>query len=72
MNPNCTPESASDVVLVFESQEDWNQHGGPELMAFVSNDNKWCYVVFNDLSFDQVFEVDLRELNWGQKEKETE
>jgi hypothetical protein len=34
MNPNCDPNSPSDMVLLFETKSGWNQHGGPELFTF--------------------------------------
>ena len=34
MNPNCKMDSPPDMVLIFETKDGWNQHGGPELFTF--------------------------------------
>ena len=48
VNPNCEPDSAGDVVLLFETKAGWNQHGGPELFAFDNHDPKGGCVLLND------------------------
>ncbi|MHC4300963.1 MAG: hypothetical protein ACYS7Y_27125 [Planctomycetota bacterium] len=48
MNPNCTPDSPSDMVLLFETKAGWNQHGGPEIFTFDNHDPKGGCVLFND------------------------
>jgi len=48
MNSNCTPDSAADMVLLFETKAGWNQHGGPELFTFDNHDPKGGCVLSND------------------------
>ncbi len=51
MNPNCTPDSPPDMVLLFESRPGWNQHGGPELFTFDNHDPKGgCVLLHSDQS----------------------
>lgn len=38
MNPDCTPDSAPETVLLFETRAGWNQHGGSE--SFVLNNHE--------------------------------
>lgn len=48
INPACRPNSPGDVVLLFETQAGWNQHGGPELFTFDNHDPKGGCVLLND------------------------
>jgi len=48
MNPNCRPDSPPDTVLLFETKDGWNQHGGPELFTFDNHDPKGGCVLLND------------------------
>ena len=48
MNPNCKPDSPGDMVLLFETKDGWNQHGGPELFTFDNHDPKGGCVLLND------------------------
>ncbi len=48
MNPNCEPNSPGDMVLLFETDAGWNQHGGPELFTFDNHDPKGGCVLLND------------------------
>ncbi|MHC4302455.1 MAG: hypothetical protein ACYS7Y_34785 [Planctomycetota bacterium] len=48
MNPNCKPDSPSDMVLLFETNAGWNQHGGPEIFTFDNHDPKGGCVLLND------------------------
>jgi hypothetical protein len=48
MNPNCKHDSPGDMVLLFETKDGWNQHGGPELFTFDNHDPKGGCVLFNN------------------------
>ena len=48
MNPNCKPDSPTDMVLLFETKAGWNQHGGPELFTFDNHDPRGGCVLLND------------------------
>jgi len=48
MNPNCEPNSPPDMVLLFETDIGWNQHGGPELFTFDNHDPRGGCVLLND------------------------
>jgi len=65
MNPNCKPDSPSDMVLLFETKAGWNQHGGPELFTFDNHDPKGGCVLLNDgtVKFIRTIE-ELRQLRW--------
>ncbi|MHC4117194.1 MAG: hypothetical protein ACYSWO_06770 [Planctomycetota bacterium] len=65
LNPNCKPDSPSDIVLLFETKAGWNQHGGPELFTFDNHDPKGGCVLLNDgtVKFIRTTEQ-LRQLRW--------
>lgn len=65
MNPNCKPNSAADTVLLFETADGWNQHGGPELFTFDNHDPKGGCVLLNDgtVKFIRTKE-ELHQLRW--------
>jgi len=65
MNPNCQPDSSPDMVLLFETQDGWNQHGGPELFTFDNHDPKGGCVLLNDgtVKFIRTKE-ELQQLRW--------
>jgi len=65
MNPNCQPDSPPDMVLLFETKDGWNQHGGPELFTFDNHDPKGGCVLLNDgtVKFIRTAE-ELRQLRW--------
>jgi hypothetical protein len=74
LNPNCEPNSPSDVVLLFETQGGWNQHGGPELLNTENHpdykDWFWgyrvpgCNVMFNDGQVEFVPKDQFTQLKW--------
>jgi prepilin-type processing-associated H-X9-DG protein len=64
MNPNCGPNSPSDMVLLFESRAGWNQSGGPELLAPENHGDKGCNILFNDGHVDFVKKEELGKLKW--------
>ena len=47
INPNCSPNSPNDVVLLFETKGGWNQYGGSELLTFDNHKGKTALVLFN-------------------------
>jgi hypothetical protein len=65
MNPDCRPNSPGDVVLLFEAQAGWNQHGGPEVFTFDNHDPKGGCVLLNDgtIRFIRTKE-ELAQLRW--------
>ncbi len=65
MNPNCKPDSPTDMVLLFETKAGWNQHGGPELFTFDNHDPKGGCVLLNDgtVKFIRTTE-ELNKLRW--------
>ena len=65
MNPNCRADSPGDMVLLFETEAGWNQHGGPELFTFDNHDPKGGCVLLNDgtVKFIRTPE-ELRQLRW--------
>jgi hypothetical protein len=65
MNPNCTPDSPADMVLLFETKAGWNQHGGPELFTFDNHDPKGGCVLSNDgtVKFIRTSE-EFQQLRW--------
>lgn len=65
MNPNCTPDSPADMVLLFETEAGWNQHGGPELFTFDNHDPKGGCVLLNDGTVKFIRTAkELRQLRW--------
>jgi len=64
MNPNCEPNSPSDMVLLFETKDGWNQFGGPELLTFENHKGKGCNILFNDSHVEFVTPEQLGELKW--------
>ena len=68
MNPNASPKSPNDVVLLFESKPGWNQYGGAELMRFGHHQPEVCNVLFNDGSVRFVNPEEAKNLNWGKSD----
>jgi hypothetical protein len=65
VNPDCTFESPADVVLLFETKDGWNQHGGPELFTFDNHDPKGGLVLLNDGTVKFIrTEEELKQLRW--------
>jgi len=65
MNPNCKTDSPADMVLLFETKDGWNQHGGSELFTFDNHDPKGGCVLLNDgtVKFIRTKE-ELQQLRW--------
>jgi hypothetical protein len=52
-------------VLLFETKDGWNQHGGPELFTFDNHDPKGGCVLLNDGSVKFIrTEEELNNLRW--------
>jgi hypothetical protein len=65
MNPNCKSDSPPDMVLLFETKADWNQHGAPDLFTFDNHDPKGGCVLLNDGTVKFIrTEEELRQLRW--------
>jgi len=65
MNPNCKPNSPGDMVLLFETKDGWNQHGGPGLFTFDNHDPKGGCVLLNDGTVKFIrTEEELNNLRW--------
>jgi len=46
INPNATPTSPKNMVLLFETKGGWNQAGGPELLTLDNHNGDGCNVMF--------------------------
>jgi hypothetical protein len=65
MNPACTPDSPPDMVLLFETNAGWNQHGGPGLFTFDNHDPKGGCVLLNDGTVKFIRnKQELKQLRW--------
>lgn len=74
INPNCEPNSPTDVVLLFETKGGWNQHGGPEMLSIENHpeyrDWFWgykipgCNIMFNDGHVEFVPKKRFAQLKW--------
>ena len=72
LNPNCKLTSPSKTVLVFETDEGWNQFGGPELLTTQRHKGEGCNVLFRDnhIYFERI--QDLQKLIWKPDEAQKE
>lgn len=48
MNPNCQSNSPPDTVLLFETNEGWNQFGGLGLLSTNNHRGNGCNICFNN------------------------
>ncbi len=65
MNPHCEPDSASDMVLLFEAKAGWNQQGGAELFTFDNHEPRGGCVLLNDGTVRFIRTVEeLHALRW--------
>lgn len=81
INPNCEPNSPGYVVLLFETQGGWNQHGGPKLLSTQNHpehkDWFWghrvpgCNVMFNDGQVEFVPKKRFAKLKWKAEDNES-
>jgi hypothetical protein len=68
INPNCEPNSPSDVVLLFETKGGWNQSGGPEILTTENHRGKGCNISFNGGTVKFVPTNELSLLRWRAEE----
>ncbi len=68
MNPDADPDSAGDVVLLFESSLGWNQFGGCELLTTENHRGRGCSILFVDGGVRFVKADELGELKWADGE----
>ena len=65
MNPHCKRNSPADMVLLFETKDGWNQHGGPELFSFDNHNPRGGLVLLNDGTTRFIrTQEELRQLRW--------
>jgi len=64
INPNCNPNCPNDVVLMFETKDGWNQHGGSELLTFDNHREKGANIVFKDGHLEFVKPYEIGKLKW--------
>jgi hypothetical protein len=65
MNAKCKPDSPPDTVLLFETKDGWNQHGGPDMCTFDNHDPKGGCVLLNDGTVKFIrTEEELHALRW--------
>jgi prepilin-type processing-associated H-X9-DG protein len=67
INPNCEPNSPSDMVLLFEIKGGWNKFGGPEILSIENHYRKGCNVLFNDGHAEFIKPKKIGQLKWGGK-----
>jgi prepilin-type processing-associated H-X9-DG protein len=54
----------SDVVLLFEAHDGWNQVGGPELLTTDHHQGEGCNVLFMDSHVEFVRSSQIPDLRW--------
>lgn len=73
INPYCKPDSPPDTVLLFETNDGWNQHGSQEIVSTENHcESHWfwgykmpgCIIVFNGEHPKFVLKKRLSELRW--------
>ena len=69
INPNTSPNSPPDMVLLFETEGGWNRFGGVELATTHNHAGFGCNILFNDGHVGFIKKKHLGELNWGGEQK---
>lgn len=64
INPNVSPNSPPDTVLLFETSGGWNQCGGPELLSLTNHHRKGSNILFNDGHVEFVTPRRIHKLKW--------
>jgi hypothetical protein len=65
LNPDCRRDSPPDTVLLFETKDGWNQHGGPELFTFDNHNPRGGCVLLRDGTIKFIrTEEELNSLRW--------
>lgn len=72
INPNCSPNSPNDVVLLFETKGGWNQYGGSELLTFDNHKGIRAFVLFNDGQIKFIRPEEADQLKWKPDEVQKE
>ncbi|UCF43830.1 MAG: hypothetical protein JSV99_02580 [Planctomycetota bacterium] len=72
VNPNCGPNSAADVALLFETEGGWNQFGGAEILTFENHEGKGCNVLYNGGDVEFVAPEEMTKLKWKADENKGE
>jgi hypothetical protein len=70
INPNCSPNSPPDTVLLFETTGGWNQHGGPEILTTENHEGEGCNILFNNCKVEFIKPEQFNELKWGNEPKD--
>ena len=68
INPNCTPESPPDTVLIVDTQGGWNQFGGPQMLSLDNHYRQGSNILFNDGHVEFVKPKDIEKLKWRVEE----
>lgn len=68
LNPDVSPNSPSDMVLLFESIPGWNQFGGYELSYLYNHKEPGVNVLFNGGSVKFIRPEELKKLKWKDKQ----
>jgi hypothetical protein len=55
--------------LLFETHAGWNQHGGPELMAFDHHEPNGCNVLLNRGKIKFITPDHVADLKWKPREE---
>ncbi len=72
INPNAEPHSSTDMVLLFETKEGWNQSGGPELLNFDNHLGNDCCILLNNGSVEFIDPNHADTLKWKDDTQEVE
>lgn len=70
INPNCTPNSPPNTVLVFETKNGWNQFGGEEMLSLDNHYRQGSNILFNDGHVEFVKPKGIEELKWKVEDNE--
>jgi hypothetical protein len=61
---NLGPSAPTDMVLLFETTDGWNQSGGPEILSTDNHKGDGSVILFNDGHVKFVKFEDLEDLRW--------
>lgn len=64
INSNVTQNSPNDVVLLFETNPGWNQHGNASILTMKNHKNKGSNILFNDGSVKFIKKNQIKSLRW--------
>ena len=66
LNHYFEPNSAGNIVLLFETEPGWNKSGGPEIAIFQHYNR--CPVLFNNGRVEFVAKRKIKSLNWSNQD----